>query len=164
MIREINKYSNNVMARQVFLSLDSDRPATTQGASRRIRSWLDGKGLRMPELILDNGSGLSRSERISADSMAQLLLAAWRSPVMPELMASLPIAGLDGTLTKRLTDGASSGRAHLKTGFLDNVRAVAGFVQDGSDHRWVVVCMINDPKARAGKPAIDALLNWVADR
>ena len=162
-IREINKYSNNVMARQVFLTLDSNRPATTQGAARRIRSWLDGKGLSMPELVLDNGSGLSRSERISADSMARLLLAAWDSPVMPELMASLPIAGLDGTLKKRLTDGASSGRAHLKTGFLDNVRAVAGFVQDGSDHRWVVVFMINDAKARAGKPAIDALLNWVAN-
>ncbi len=163
-IRDINKFSNNVMARQLFLSLDSERPATAEGARRRIAGWLQAKGLKLPELVLDNGSGLSRSERISAADLAALLRAAWQSPVMPELIASLPIAGVDGTLRKRFNEGSLSGRAHLKTGYLDGVRALAGFLLDRSGKRWIVVCLINDPKARLGKPAIDALLLWVAKR
>ncbi len=163
-IREINKYSNNVMARQVFLSLDSQRPASADGARRQIAGWLQDKGLKLPELVIDNGSGLSRSERISAEGLAQLLLAGWRSPVMPELLASLPIAGVDGTLRKRLADGSASGRAHLKTGYLDGVRALAGYVLDNSGRRWIVVFLLNDARFRLGKPAMDALLLWVARR
>jgi serine-type D-Ala-D-Ala carboxypeptidase/endopeptidase (penicillin-binding protein 4) len=162
-VREINKFSNNVMARQVFLTLSDERPATPEGARRRIRTWLADKELKLPELVLDNGSGLSRSERISADGLSQLLLAAWKSPVMPELMSSLPVAGIDGTLRKRLGNTAATGRAHLKTGYLDGVRAIAGYVLDSNDKRWVVVFLINDPKSRLGKPAMDALLRWVAE-
>jgi D-alanyl-D-alanine carboxypeptidase/D-alanyl-D-alanine-endopeptidase (penicillin-binding protein 4) len=119
--------------------------------------------LNLPELVLDNGSGLSRSERISADGLSQLLLAAWKSPVMPELMSSLPLAGYDGTLKNRLGNGTAGGRAHLKTGDLDGVRAIAGYVLDNHDKRWVVVFLINDPRFRLGKPAMDELLNWVAE-
>ena len=163
-VREINKYSNNVMARQVFLTLDAARPATPAGARKRIQTWLDEKSLAMPELALDNGSGLSREERISAENLARLLLAAWQSPVMPELMASLPVAGIDGTLKKRLGNQAATGRAHLKTGYLSNVRALAGYVLDTSGKRWIVVALINDPNARNGKPAMDLLLQGVAER
>jgi D-alanyl-D-alanine carboxypeptidase/D-alanyl-D-alanine-endopeptidase (penicillin-binding protein 4) len=118
----------------------------------------------LPELVLDNGSGLSRSERISADSLARLLQAAWQSPVMPELIASLPIAGVDGTLRTRFNEGSASGRAHLKSGYLEGVRAIAGYLLDLRGERWIVVCLINDPRARLGKPAIDALLRWLAQR
>lgn len=163
-VREINKYSNNVMARQVFLSLDATRPATSAGAQRRVQSWLAGKSLLFPELVLDNGSGLSRHERISAGSLAKLLLSAWQSPLMPELMSSLPLAGVDGTLKKRMNGNATTGRAHLKTGYLEGVRALAGYVLDNSNRRWVVVIIINDPRSRQGKPAMDALLRWVADQ
>lgn len=163
-VRDINKYSNNVMARQVFLTLAAERPATPDGARQRIKGWLAEKGIPMPEAVLDNGSGLSRTERISAESLSKLLLAAWKSPVMPELMSSLPLAGVDGTLKKRLGNGAAAGRAHLKTGYLENVRAIAGYVLDSNDKRWVVVFLINDPKSRQGKPAMDALLRWVAER
>ncbi|MEI7429935.1 MAG: D-alanyl-D-alanine carboxypeptidase/D-alanyl-D-alanine-endopeptidase, partial [Betaproteobacteria bacterium] len=162
-VREINKYSNNVMARQVFLTLAAERPATAESARRRIKSWLTDKELKLPELVLDNGSGLSRSERISADGLSQLLLAAWKSPVMPELMSSLPVAGIDGTLRKRFGNTAATGRAHLKTGYLEGVRAIAGYALDSNDQRWVVVFLINDPKSRQGKPAMDALLRWVAE-
>jgi serine-type D-Ala-D-Ala carboxypeptidase/endopeptidase (penicillin-binding protein 4) len=163
-VRDINKYSNNVMARQVFLSLAAERPATAEGARRRIDAWLAEKQLKLPELALENGSGLSRSERISAGGLGALLLAAWKSPVMPELMSSLPLAGIDGTMQKRLGDSAASGRAHLKTGYLQGARAIAGYVLDASGKRWVVVCLINGPHARDGKPAMDALLRWVAQR
>ncbi len=163
-VREINKYSNNVMARQLFLTLAAKRPATAEGARQRIEEWLDDKKLKLPALVIDNGSGLSRSERISADGLSQLLLAAWKSPVMPELISSLPLAGIDGTLKKRLGNSAAAGRAHLKTGYLEGVRAIAGYVLDSNDQRWVVVFLINDPKSRMGKPAMDALLRWVAER
>jgi D-alanyl-D-alanine carboxypeptidase/D-alanyl-D-alanine-endopeptidase (penicillin-binding protein 4) len=163
-VHEINKFSNNVMARQVFLSLDAARPATPEGARRAVRAWLSGKGLDRPELVLDNGSGLSREERISADNLARLLLAAWQSPVMPELLSSLPLAGVDGTLKKRLTNDTASGRAHLKTGYLDNVRALAGYALDQGGERWIVVFLINDPRSHLGKPAMDALLQWVTTR
>lgn len=163
-VRDINKYSNNVMARQVFLSLDPARPATSEGARRRLGVWLAEKGVALPELVLDNGSGLSRKERISADGLSQLLLAAWASPVMPELISSLPLAGVDGTLKKRLNGSAATGRAHLKTGYLDGVRAIAGYVLDNKQRRWVVVFLINDPRSRLGKPAMDALLRWVAEQ
>ncbi|MCM8595449.1 D-alanyl-D-alanine carboxypeptidase/D-alanyl-D-alanine-endopeptidase [Accumulibacter sp.] len=161
-VRDINKHSNNVMARQLFLSLDGQRPATPDGARRQIAAWSQAKGLNLPELVLDNGSGLSRSERISADGLAQLLRAAWRSPVMPELIASLPLAGVDGTLRKRLNEGGANGRAHLKTGYLEGVRSIAGYLLDQRGRRWIAVFLINDPKARLGKPAIDALLLWLA--
>ena len=75
----------------------------------------------------------------------------------------LPVAGIDGTLKKRLRNGATAGRAHLKTGYLDNVRAIAGYVLDSNDKRWVVVFLINDPKSRSGKPAMDEMLRWVAE-
>ena len=163
-VRDINKYSNNVMARQVFLSLDNARPATPDGARRRISGWLAEKSLKLPELVIDNGSGLSRKERISADGLGRLLLAAWKSPVMPELMASLPVAGIDGTLKKRFGDSPANGRAHLKTGYLEGVRALAGYVLDQSGRRWVVVFLINDAQARQGRPAMDELLRWVAAR
>jgi D-alanyl-D-alanine carboxypeptidase/D-alanyl-D-alanine-endopeptidase (penicillin-binding protein 4) len=163
-VRDINKFSNNVMARQLFLTLDGERPATAAGARRQIGAWLQSKGLKLPALVLDNGSGLSRSERISAEDLAQLLRAAWQSAVMPELIASLPIAGVDGTLRKRLDAGSVTGRAHLKSGYLEGVRAIAGYLLDQNGKRWIVVCLINDPKARAGKPAIDALLLWAATR
>jgi len=163
-IREINKFSNNVMARQVFLTLDADRPATADGARRRISAWLHGKGLQAPDLAIENGSGLSRSERISADSLTQILRAAWQSAVMPELISSLPLAGVDGTLRKRLNDSSTSGRPHLKTGYLEGVRAIAGYALDSRQRRWIVVCLINDPKARLGKPVIDALLGWLSRR
>lgn len=163
-VREINKYSNNVMARQLFLTLAAERPATPEGARRRIKAWLEEKNLKMPALVLDNGSGLSRTERISAEGLSQLLLTAWHSPMMPELMSSLPLAGVDGTLKKRLGGSSTNGRAHLKTGYLEGVRALAGYVLDSSGKRWVVVCLINDPRARLGKPAMDALLRWVAEK
>ena len=163
-IRDINKFSNNVMTRQLFLSLDRTSPASYDGARRRIDRWLGDKNLRLPELVLENGSGLSRKERISAEGLGRLLLAAWKSPVMPELMSSLPVAGVDGTLKKRFQEGPVYGRAHLKTGYLEGARALAGYVLDQNGRRWVVTILINDAHAQNGRAAIDELLRWVATR
>ena len=164
-VRDINKFSNNVMARQVYLTLGNDSaPATAERARRRIGDWLNARGLRFAELEIENGSGLSRRERISADSLNRLLLDAWKSPVMPEFVSSMPIVGIDGTMKKRLNGSEATGRAHIKTGTLDGVKTAAGYALDAQGRRYAVTFFINHPKAQAGSPAIDALLVWVAQR
>ena len=164
-VRDINKWSNNVMARQVFLTLgNANGPASAERARQRIGDWLNARGLGFPELVIDNGSGLSRSERISADSLNRLLLDAWRNPAMPEFVSSMPIVGIDGTMRKRLKESGASGRAHLKTGTLDGVKTAAGYALDAQGRRMAVTFFINDPRAAAGGPAIDALINWLAQR
>jgi D-alanyl-D-alanine carboxypeptidase/D-alanyl-D-alanine-endopeptidase (penicillin-binding protein 4) len=160
-IRDVNKFSNNVMARQIFLTLGGEagrQPASAARAEAAIRGWLDSRGLAMPELVLENGAGLSRIERISAGSLARLLQQAFASPLMPELMASLPLVGVDGTMRKR--NGAANA-AHIKTGLLADVRAVAGYVHAASGRRYAVVAIINHANARDGQAAHDALLQWV---
>ncbi|MDR2165106.1 MAG: D-alanyl-D-alanine carboxypeptidase/D-alanyl-D-alanine-endopeptidase [Zoogloeaceae bacterium] len=161
-IRDVNKWSNNVMARQVFLALGNDPTARTEEKSRRrIVDWLRQKGLDFPELVVENGAGLSRRARISAENLTRLLVAAWQSPFMPEFVASLPIAGIDGTMQTRLRQTLAQGRARVKTGTLDGVKAAAGYVQDTYGQRYAVSFLINHPRAAVGGPAIDALLLWV---
>lgn len=156
LVRDINKYSNNVMTRQLFLTLGSGETAR---ADKSIRDWLAKKGLEFPELVLDNGSGLSRRERICADHLAQLLAAAWASPIMPELMASLPIVAFDGTAKKYYNGVRYAGQAHLKTGSLEGVRGIAGYLLDKSNQRHIVVFIVNHPNAAQAQPAFDALLD-----
>lgn len=109
---------------------------------------------------MDNGAGLSRDGRISAQALGRMLQAAWASPSMPELMASLPIVGVDGTL--RRTQGRATGSAHLKTGTLRDVSAMAGYVHAASGKRYVLVAFINHANAPAARPAIEALVEWAA--
>jgi D-alanyl-D-alanine carboxypeptidase/D-alanyl-D-alanine-endopeptidase (penicillin-binding protein 4) len=163
-LREMNKTSNNVMARALYLSLsranDASQAASTAKSEQLLKTWLQGKGLNFSELVLENGAGLSRQERISASHLGVLLGDAFRSPFMAELSASLPIYGVDGSLSKR-KDSGLYGRAHLKTGSLENVRSFAGYVLDAKGRYWSVVFIANGVKAGATKPAQDALLNWV---
>ena len=163
-VRDINKYSNNVMARQLFLSLGAitlGAPASADKSTRAIRQWLDQRGLTMPDLVLENGAGLSRSERISARGLAQLLLLAQRSAVMPEYLASLPLVAVDGTMRKRLNGAEIAGQAHIKTGSLAGVRAIAGYVLDARGRLTIVVFVVNHARAADAQAAQDALLKWV---
>ncbi len=166
-VRDINKFSNNVMARQLFLTLGMEaghRPASAADADAAIRAWLDARALSVPELVLENGSGLSRRERISAEGLGRLLQAAWRSAVMPELIASLPVTATDGTMKKRLKQNGVAGQAHIKTGSLEGVRAIAGYVLDKNGRRWIVVFFVNHANAGGAQAAQDALLQWVYER
>ena len=162
-IRDINKFSNNVMARQLFLSLSlagSNPPVTTDNAARAVRAWLLRNQLDFPELVMDNGSGLSRAGRISARHLGELLAYAWRSPLMPEYAASLPIPGVDGTLRRRLSESSAAGHAHIKTGYLESVRAIAGYISDGRGRVFVVVSLINDAHAVNAQSFQDAVIDW----
>ena len=184
-VRDINKYSNNTMAEQVFLTLamqaraadpasaslptagapSSDAaiasPAgvTQDEARAALSQWLRSRlGAAANDVVIANGSGLSRDTRISARTLAALLQWVWRSPAMPELMSSLPLNGVDGTLRH---GGATPGRAHLKTGSMRDVVALAGYVLADSGRRYVLVAIVNDPNAAAARPALDAAVDWV---
>jgi D-alanyl-D-alanine carboxypeptidase/D-alanyl-D-alanine-endopeptidase (penicillin-binding protein 4) len=164
-VREINKFSNNVMAQQLFLTLalqqDASRPATTAAAQRALRDWVAARlGESDGVLIVDNGSGLSREGRASADLLARLLQFAQGAPWAAEFASSLPILGQDGTL-RRVSGVTDEGRAHLKTGSLAEVSAIAGYVLSRSGRRYVLVALVNHARAPAARPALQALAQWV---
>lgn len=162
-IRDINKYSNNTMAQQLFLSLgaryrtDADAD-DAKAAQRVIRQWLAKKGITASHLVMENGSGLSRDERVSAREMGTLLQAAWKSPYAAEFMSSMPIVGMDGTMRKRLKRTALAGEGHIKTGTLNTVRAIAGFSRDSNGNSWAVVAILNDPRPWGASSVLDQVL------
>ncbi len=167
MVRDINKFSNNVMARQVYLTLSGEidkQPATAARSLEIVRGWLKRKGIAAPELAIENGSGLSRIERISAASLSQLLDAAWRSPTMPEFISSMSLVGVDGTFRRRLRTDIVAGNAHMKSGTLNDVRALAGYVLAADERRYSVVMMVNHANALLTQTAQDALVQWVYTR
>jgi D-alanyl-D-alanine carboxypeptidase/D-alanyl-D-alanine-endopeptidase (penicillin-binding protein 4) len=165
-IRLVNKFSNNVMARHLLLTLGAEKfgaPATTQHGREAVRQWLAEHDIRIPGLVLDNGSGLSREERITALGMAQMLDVAWHSPFMPEFAASLPLSAVDGTLRNRFRAAGMQGRLRLKTGRIDDVSGLAGFVNAASGKTYIVVILINHPGAQNGSADIvqTELIRWV---
>jgi D-alanyl-D-alanine carboxypeptidase/D-alanyl-D-alanine-endopeptidase (penicillin-binding protein 4) len=168
LLRSMNKSSDNAGPRLLYLSLglaamDAEPQATTAAlAEREVRRWLAGHGIDDAGLVLDNGSGLSRSERITPLQLASMLKAAWRGRQAPELLTSLPVAGVDGTLRQRLTDSPASGWARLKTGTLRDVVALAGYVSDDQGRPWAVAMMVNHDLAAPARPALDALVDAIA--
>ena len=163
-VRDVNKLSNNVMARQIFLTLATTHhppPATPALAADAVQRWLKDRKVAMPGLVLENGSGLSRRERASANGLARLLASADHSPVREEFASSLAVAALDGTVQKRFRDGTVAGQALLKTGSLEGVRALAGYVIDAEGRRYIVVAIINHANAARGAAALDYLVQWV---
>jgi D-alanyl-D-alanine carboxypeptidase/D-alanyl-D-alanine-endopeptidase (penicillin-binding protein 4) len=168
-ITMINKHSNNVMARQLLYTLAAEvlgAPGTEQGGRDVVQQWLDAQNLNSPALQLDNGAGLSRDARMTARQIAQLLRFAYRSPFMPEYMSSLSISGLDGTLARRFRNSPLTGKAHIKTGSLDHVSAIAGYLQSKSGNRFIVIALQNHPDIHRGpgEEVQEALLRWVYDQ
>jgi len=179
-VREINKFSNNVMAEQLFLTLALETPArpapgccrrdetppdTAQAARVLLQALVrERAGCAEGELAIDNGSGLSRVSRSSARCLGAWLQTLWSSPAMPELMSSLPVSGVDGTARHPGRGwGAALGRAHLKTGSLRDAMGLAGYVLGVSGRRWAFVAIVNHPNADAARPVLDALVHWTAE-
>ena len=167
-LRSMNKRSDNPQARLLFLQLGLAAMArepnaqTLDLARREVERWFDERRIDRSGLVLDNGSGLSRSERIAPQTLALLLKAAWSGPNAPELLMSLPVAGVDGSLRQRLKGTPAEGWSRLKTGTLKDVVALAGYVRDTRGDTWAVVGVINHAQAAKGRPALDALVEWVA--
>lgn len=178
-VRDTNKPSDNLLARTLFLSLGAlqadallgSRPlplmpgqTTYSRADQTVRNWMRSHGIDDSGFVMENGSGLSRIERISPLQMGGLLKAGLRSNWAPEFQASMPIAAMDGTLRRRLGGTPAAGRARMKTGTLRNVVALAGYVPDATGTQNVVVLMVNDERAGEGRgrAVVDALVDWVA--
>lgn len=157
--RDINKFSNNLMADQLFLTLSLQALGVGRPQASRdiVQRWWD-RRVGVAGLVVDNGSGLSRTGRVTAQGLGTLLQRMWVEPYMPEFIASLPVSGQDGTL-KRLRSQAV---AHLKTGSLRNVMAVAGFVDVQGGERRVLVAIIEHPQAQTGRGVIEAVVDWAA--
>jgi D-alanyl-D-alanine carboxypeptidase/D-alanyl-D-alanine-endopeptidase (penicillin-binding protein 4) len=168
-VREINKFSNNLMAQQLFLTLglQIEGVGSSDAARAVLDRWLRDKlGDLAADVTLVNGSGLSRESRASADALALLLRQAWASPVMPEFVSSLPVSGFDGTLRRSPGMAAANvaGRAHLKTGSLRDVTALAGYLLAADGRRYLLVAIVNHPNAGAARPALEALVAWALAR
>ena len=162
-LRNQNKYSNNLMTRNLYLTLGAEAngaPATLEKSRRAVQAWLADKKIAAPEPVLENGAGLSRIERISAQTLGRILVMAYRSPYFSEFESALPIAAVDGTLKRRFTDSPLAGRAHLKTGTLKDARALAGYVMNRDGRRIVFVMLVNHPQAEKADAAQRALLDW----
>ena len=165
----INKFSNNVMARQLLLTIGKEKLDTigSKDAGRRaIRDWLVSIGIPATELVLDNGSGLSRNTRVSAHTLGLLLEHAYKSPFQPEFFASLPLVGVDGTVRKRLNGKIPPGFARIKTGLINDVRAMAGYVRSRSGNEYFVVALQNYPGIQntTGTLVQDEILKWLYDK
>ncbi|MBI3284343.1 MAG: D-alanyl-D-alanine carboxypeptidase/D-alanyl-D-alanine-endopeptidase [Burkholderiales bacterium] len=167
-LRIVNKQSDNGMARLLYLTLGAEAAERNGGdtlpaAEARVRGWLARHAIADDGLVLENGSGLSRLERLSAHQLAALLQAAALSNWSPEFTSSLPIAALDGTMRKRLHGSPAEQRARIKTGTLNGSTAIAGYVKDSHEQQWIVVGIVNHPEARKARAALDALICWVAE-
>ncbi|SDU05096.1 D-alanyl-D-alanine carboxypeptidase/D-alanyl-D-alanine endopeptidase [Halopseudomonas salegens] len=168
-VRDINKFSNNTMARQLLLTIGRENRTAAdaddhKAAVRAIEAWLASKNIQPKGLVIDNGSGLSRIERITARDMALLLEAAWKSPFAAEFISSMPLAAMDGTMRRRLHNTPLVGEAHVKTGSLRNVRAIAGITRDGNGKSWAVSAIVNHGAAGSSRRALDLVLQDVHRR
>lgn len=171
--KDINKFSNNVMARQVFLTLALEKmgkPADIESAKGVVQAWLNQRGLDFPELVIENGSGLSRNEAISARNLNSLLISAQNLPIAETFTATLPAAGSEGTMRNRLITQLrkflhlkKKPEARIKTGSLNNVRTISGYVFSKSGRIYAVTSFINDPKANRGQEVHDQLLTWLLE-
>lgn len=166
LVADINKRSNNPMARTLFLGISAHTggAGTREDASAKIRQWLAGRGLQFPEMVLENGSGLSRYERIAARSLTALLLDGLRGPEAARWLETFPSAGVEGTLQRRLKDPSVRGKAWVKTGTLDDVRAYAGYVRANSGRMIAFSVFVNHPQARLAREPLDQLVEWMVER
>jgi len=166
-VRLTNKFSSNLMARHLLLTIGEEHsgaPATLEKGAAAIADWSRERGLDFQGVDIDNGSGLSRSTHITVLQMARSLSAAYHSRYAPEFIASLPLAGMDGTLRSRMKT-SPGGSVRLKTGHLDGVSGVAGYVTGASGKTYVLVSLVNHPRADfgAGEPVHAALVTWILD-
>jgi D-alanyl-D-alanine carboxypeptidase/D-alanyl-D-alanine-endopeptidase (penicillin-binding protein 4) len=167
-IRTINKTSHAVKARMLYLTLGATAGTgagqpTLERAKQRVLAWIAAQGVDATGIVIENGSGLSRNERISAAQVSALLKSSAAGSWHPEFVSSLPIAAVDGTMKNRLKGTRAAGDARLKTGTLRDVAALAGYVRDVQGRTWIVTAFVNDPQADKGRAVLDRLVLWVAE-
>ena len=167
-VRSINKYSNNLMSRMVFLTLGVDAyeaPGDFDKSYKAIRDWLEQRQLDLPELVIANGAGSARNTRISARGLAELLQRGWASRYMPEFVASMSLSGQDGTFRRRHRSGPLHGQIHAKTGRIDHVISLAGYYQSKQGDRYAIAMLHNAENVHRGSGHVvqDSILKWLSE-
>ena len=156
------------MARELLLTVGAHlggAPATLEKGQKAMQMLLATSGIYLTGMVLENGAGLSRDERITAQQLGQLLESAWRDPYMPEFMASMPLFGEDGTLAERFKNDDLRGRSHMKTGTLRDATAIAGYMLTRTGKRLVVVLQHNGAESGgSGRRLQDAILRWAFEQ
>lgn len=160
------KDSNNFIARQLFFSIGQSKSNYNLKQSRKvIKKTLKKNKINSRRNFYDNGSGLSRSTKIRPDTLSSLLQVIYQHSMSDLIISSLPISGVDGTLSNRFNSTQLKGRMRLKTGTLDGVRSLAGFVQGMSGQEYIVVLIHNDLSEHSYKTKgfENALFEWLID-
>ncbi len=166
-VRLTNKFSSNLMARHLLLTLGLEKfgaPSTAEKGAQAIADWSRERGISLQDVDIDNGSGLSRTTRVTVSELANVLNLAYHSRFAPEFLSSLPLAGMDGTLRSRLRE-VPAGAVRLKTGHLNGVSGVAGYVTANSGKTYIVVSLVNHQRTDvgAGEPVHEALVDWILE-
>ena len=165
-IRSINKNSNNVMTRQLLLTIGAEHvgtPGTEMNGIAVIDEFLTAEGVHDGSLQIVNGAGLSRESRVSARMLVDMLEAAARGAYAPEFLASLSIAGVDGTTRNRFDANSGNGVMHVKSGRLDHVSALAGYAHGDDDAIYALAVMMNatDAHRGLGQELEEAVMRWL---
>ncbi len=163
-IAAMNKKSNNIMTRQLFLTIGAEKtqpPASLPKSRTTVLQQLKNLGVDTHNLFIDNGSGLSRMASISAKQMGQFLLAMHQSPARQAFEQSLSIAGVDGTLRHRLRNTPLADNAIGKSGTLKQVKSLVGYLHAQSGKKYIYVMLFEGRNARAGRPLMDNILQWL---
>jgi D-alanyl-D-alanine carboxypeptidase/D-alanyl-D-alanine-endopeptidase (penicillin-binding protein 4) len=133
-------------------------------ADLAIRSWLQSQRISADGLVLENGSGLSRLERATPAQMAAVLQAGLRSPWMPEFPCHAAHRRHRWHHAQTPQGSPATRRARIKTGTLNGITAIAGYVYDAANQPCVVVAFLNDEHVAGGvgRNVLDGLIEWVA--
>ena len=161
-IRGMNKFSNNFMARNIFLSLGANGgngPGTLEGSRKSVQGWFEKLNVNTDGMHVDNGSGLSRDSKLSPRQFGDAMMNFAKRPYKHELIASLAMLGKDGTARTWNKRRKSEGNAHIKTGTLANARSTVGFVHNPAGD-IVFVMMVETRGTAAARRAIQDLLDW----
>jgi len=163
-LKKLEKHSSNFVAEQLIKTLGAEErgvPGSTAAGIDVVEEFLEKEvGLARGSYVMKNGSGLNDANRFSAAQTNRLLTTMMaRFPLMPEYLSALCIAGKDGTLRHRFEGSDAEGRLRAKTGTLETVSALSGYVQAVGGERFVFSIMVNDFSGRASAvvPYIDAL-------
>lgn len=163
-LKKLNKHSSNFVAEQLIKTLGAEKrgaPGSTANGIAVVEDFLaQDVGIARGSFVMKNGSGLNDANRFSATQTNKLLAyMAKNFPLMPEYLSALGIAGKDGTLKYRFEGSDAVGRLRAKTGTLENVSALSGYVQAVGGERFVFSVMVNDFPGRASTVVrhIDAL-------
>ncbi len=162
-VNDVNKFSNNVMARHLLLGIDraqNGSPAQASRGAKSVVTWLKKEGIDTRELVLENGSGLSRDERVSANLLAALLRKTLTKPHANDFIASLPIAGIDGTLSQRFANSEAKASASLKTGGLNDVRSLAGYLRRNDGRTLIYIGILNHARAPQAFGVLEKAVEW----